>query len=560
LGISKAKINSTAKSIPPVTEPDVTLSELQSQILELSNINPKVIGIGTKLHGVIRHHGKHPGGVVVNDKPISDVIPLCISKGITLTQFDKESIEQSGLLKIDILGSPFLFALDKTLKLIEQRHGIQLSDPDTDDQATYGLICSGDVNGVFQLGQECGKQIVERMQPRNFNDLVQLISIDRPGVLSSGLVDRYFEAKSLGRIQYLHPDFESILGGTFGTIIYQEQIMRIAVEIAGFDWIEADKLRKAVSKQKVEVMEPFKDKFISGLMIKGIPQRAVEELWEQLLHFGKYCFNKSHAVGYAKLTYMTAYLKTHYPLEYLSTLISVRVGDKDERKRYIRDAIVRGIGIHTPDINISTDTCSIIDDTVYLPLAMIKGVGPIACEAIIIERLNGEYKSVEDFCERVDGRRVNKNVRRNLAKAGAFDGLYDRSSLLKRIFNADDTELIMMEKEVLGLYISSDIINESFYSDGTIHISEIADLSLEDEFMTMGIVENVYEHIDRNGNTMAFITLVDNTAQLEVVIFSDVYECPIGKGDLILLEAKLDDYNPLKAIATSFDLLSGVTS
>jgi DNA polymerase-3 subunit alpha len=295
-------------------------------------------------------------------------------------------------------------------------------------------------------------------------------------------------------------------------------------------------------------------------MIKGIPQRAVEELWEQFLIFGKYCFNKSHAVGYAKLTYLTAYLKTHYPLEYLASLISVRVGDKDERKRYIRDAIVRGIRIHVPDINISTDTCSIIDDTIYLPLAMIKGVGPIACEAIIRERSNGAYKSVADFCERVDGRRVNKNVKRNLAKAGVFDGLYDRSLLLRKLFDADDMELIMMEREVLGLYISSNIINESFYSDGTIHISEIADLSLEDEFMTMGIVENVYEHIDRNGDTMAFVTLVDNTAQLEVVIFSDVYECPIGKGDLILLEAKLDDYTPLKAIATSFDLLSGVTS
>jgi DNA polymerase III subunit alpha len=327
--------------------------------------------------------------------------------------------------------------------------------------------------------------------------------------------------------------------------------------------LEADKLRSAVSKQKVEVMEPFKDKFIAGLMTKGIPQRAVEELWEQFLKFGKYCFNKSHAVGYAQLTYMTAYLKTHYPLEYLSSLISVRVNDKQENKQHIRDirdAIVRGINIHVPDVNISTDVCSIVNDSIYLPLSMIKGVGPTACIAIIEERSKGAYKSITDFCERVDRRRVNKNVRRNLAKAGAFDGLYDRSSLLRKLFDADDTELIMMEREVLGLYISNSIINESFYSDGTIHISEIADLALEDEFMTMGIVENVYEHIDRNGNTMAFITLVDNTSQLEVVIFSDAYECAIGKGDLILLEGKLDEYNPLKAIATSFDLLSGVTS
>jgi DNA polymerase-3 subunit alpha len=554
LGVNKAVIDSAAKSIPQNIEPDDTLSKLQSQILELANINPKVIDIGTNLHGVIRHHGKHPGGLVVSDKPISDVIPLCISKGIKLTQFDKKSIEIAGLLKIDILGSPFLLALDKTLKLIEQRHGIKLSDPDTSDQATYDLICSGDVNGVFQLGQECGKQIVEKMLPRNFDDLVHLISIDRPGVLS-GFVERYFEAKSLGKIQYLHPDFESILSETFGTIIYQDQIMRIAVEVAGFNWTEADELRKAVANQKVEHMEPFKDKFISRLMIKGIPQQAVEELWVQFLKFGKYCFNKSHAVGYAKLTYMTAYLKTHYPMEYLASLISVRVDNKDERKQYIHDALVRGIKIHTPDINISTDDCSIVDDTVYLPLAMIKGVGPIACGAIVKERSKGAYKSITDFCERVDRRQVNKNVRRNLAKAGAFDGLYDRSSLLKKLFNAGDEQLMIMEKDMLGLYISGYLSDGFWYNDGSLHINEIANLSQEDEFTTIGIVEKVYEHVDRNSNTMAFITLEDNTGQLEVVIFSDAYNCVLTVGDVILLTAKLSQHDPLKAIAVNFSLL-----
>jgi DNA polymerase III subunit alpha len=559
LNIGKAKIDSTAKSIPQVTEPEDTLSKLQSQILELNSINPKVITIGTKLHGVIRHNGKHPGGVVVSDKPISDLIPLCIAKGITLTQFDKKSVEAAGLLKIDILGSPFLLALDKALKLIEQRHGIQLADPAINDQATYDLICSGDVSGIFQLGQECGKQIVEKMLPRSLDDLIQLISIDRPGVLSSGYVDRYFAAKSSGMSQYLHPDFEPILSETFGIIIYQEQIMRIAVEIAGFDWNEADRLRKAVTDQEAEQMEPFKDKFISGLTAKGIPQQAVEELWVQFLKFGKYCFNKSHAVGYAKLTYMTAYLKTHYPIEYLSSLISVRLDDKDERNRYIRDVIVRGIGIHVPDVNISTDVCSIVNDTVYLPLSMIKGVGPTACEAIIIERSKGAYKSVADFCERVNKRRVNKNVRRNLAKAGAFDGLYDRSSLLKRIFNAGDDQLMIMEKEMLGLYVSGYLSDSFWYNDGSLHINEINNLSLDDEFTTIGIVGKVYEHSDRNGNTMAFITLEDNTGQLEVVIFSSEYTCPLTVGDMIFMKAKLSHHDPSKATAVNFSLLHSRT-
>jgi DNA polymerase III subunit alpha len=561
LGLSKEKIDATAKSIHQNIEPDVTLSELQSQIPELNSIDPRVIEIGTKLHGVIRHHGKHPGGIVISDRPITDIIPLCVSKGVTLTQFDKDGVEATGMLKMDILGSKYLSVVDKTLELIWQRHRIQLRDTDMDDKETYDLICSGAVLGIFQLGQACAKEIVERMLPRSFNDLVQLIAIGRPGVISSGLVDKYFEAKSSGRTLYLHLDFEPILNETLGVIIYQEQIMRIAVDIAGFDWSDADELRKAVAKQKVGLMEPFKDKFIAGLMTKGIQQQIAEELWSnQILIFGKYCFAKSHSVGYAQLTYLTAYLKTHYPLEYLASLISVKDDVKDERKQYISEAKGKGINVLTPDINLSTNACVIADDAIYLPLTMIKNVGASAYNAIAEERANGEFKSVEDFCERIDGRRVNKNVKRNLAKAGAFDSLYDRSSLLKRIFDADDTELIMMEREVLGLYISGNIINESFYSDGTIHISEISDLALEDEFMTLGIVENVYEHVDRNGNTMAFITLVDNTAQLDVVIFSDAYECAIGKGDLILLEGKLDEYNPLKAIATSFDLLSGVTS
>jgi hypothetical protein len=230
------------------------------------------------------------------------LVPLCVSKGITLTQFDKDGVEAAGMLKMDILGSKYLSVIDKALELIEQRHGIQLHDTDMDDKEAYDMICSGDVSGIFQLGQECAKEIVQRMQPRSFNDLVQLISIGRPGVISSDLVDKYFEAKSLGNIRYPHPAFGPILKETLEVIIYQEQIMRIAVEIVGFDWSEADELRKAVAKQKVEVMEPFKDKFIAGLITNGVPQQTAEKLWEKIIHFGSYCFNKAHAVGYAKLT------------------------------------------------------------------------------------------------------------------------------------------------------------------------------------------------------------------------------------------------------------------
>jgi DNA polymerase-3 subunit alpha len=558
LGLNKGQIDAVAKSIPQNIEPDVTLSELKTQIPELNGIDPRVIEIGTKLHGVIRHRGKHPGGVVISDQPLTNLIPICVSRGVTLTQFDKDGVETAGMLKMDILGSKYLSVVDKTLELIEQRHGIQLHDTDMADKETYDLICSGDVSGVFQLGQECAKEIVQRMQPRTFNDLVQLISIGRPGVISSGLVDRYFEARSLGNIQYPHPTFEPILKETHGVIIYQEQIMRIAVEIAGFDWSEADELRKAVAKQKVEVMEPFKDKFVAGLVANGIPQQTAEECWRQFLHHGKYCYNSSHAVGYTRLTQTTAFLKANYPLEYLASLISIKDDAKDERRRYITEAISRGIEMHVPDINLSTDACVIEDDSIYLPLTMIKNVGTTAYTAIIEEREKEPFGSVENFCDRIDKRRVNKKVRGNLAKAGAFDNLYDRPSLLKRIFNASDTELIAMEKDVLGLCVSTGIIDESFYGDGAIHINAIAGLCLEDKFTTIGVVEDIHEHIDRNDNTMAFVTLSDNIAQLEVVIFGDQYNSHLVKGDLIVLDARLDGYDPLKAIAINFNILSTI--
>jgi DNA polymerase-3 subunit alpha len=559
LCVSKESIDSAAKSIPKNTEPNITLSELQNQIVELSNIDPKVIGVGTKLHRVIRHHGKHPGGVVISDKPISNVIPLCLSKRAILTQFDKDDIEAAGLLKMDILGSKYLSVVGKTLEFIEQRHGVHIIYPDSDDSKAYDVICSGDVSGIFQLGQECGKEIVNRMQPRNLDELVQLISIDRPGVISSGLVDKYFEAKSRGNVRCPHPAFEPILNETLGVIIYQEQIMRIAVEIAGFDWIEADKLRKAISKQKVDVMKPFEDKFITGLIIKDVPKQTAEELWEQILHFGSYCFNKAHAVGYAKLTYMTAYLKAHYPMEYIASLISVMTDSKEERRQYVSDAMVKGIKVHTPDINISSDVCVIKDDTIYLPLTMIDGVGPVAYENIMEERSKVEFKSIPDFFERIDKRRVSKSIRRNLVKAGAFDGLHDRLALLKRIFNANDSEVMIMEKEVLGVYVSGYLSNELWYNDGSLHINEIADLSSGDEFTTTGIVGKVYEHVDRNGNTMAFVTLEDNTGQVEVVIFASVYNCPLVVGDIIFLTAKLSEYEPLKVIAVGFSLLHSQT-
>jgi DNA polymerase-3 subunit alpha len=564
LGMNPKRIDEIAKAIPEYKTDldegeDKCLADLQSEVPELRNVDPLMIDLCTRLHNVIRHQGRHPAGIVVNDKPIS--VPLCRARGVELTQYDMNGVEYSKLLKIDVLGIKFLSVIDMALNLIEQRHGIRLDKLDMGDVKTYDLICAGDTSGVFQLGQKFIGSFVEVMQPRCFEDLVHLISIGRPGVVKCGLTDRYFQARASGKIQYLYPNLEHILKESYGILIFQEQVMQIAVEVAGLSWSESDDLRKAISKQRWDLMDGIKAKFIDGCASQSMPIELANALWEQIRVFGYFGFCKSHATVYAKVTYQTAYIKAHYPLEYLASLLSFKGNDNiDERKQYISEARKKGIKILSPDINISTDRCNIVGNSVCLPLTFIKGIGATAYNAISGERSKGAYKSITDFLERVDKRRVNKKVRGNLAKAGAFDNLYDRPSLLKRIFNASNEQLIAMEKDVLGLCISTGIIDESFYGNGTIHINAIAGLSLDDEFMTMGIVENVHEHIDRNGNTMAFITLADNTAQLEVVIFSDVYECPLAVGDVMFLTAKLSEYEPLKVIATSFDLLSGVTS
>jgi len=561
LELDKRSIDEIAKAIPSKIEEgnsgeEKSLKELQPEIFELSVADQRLIDIGTRLNGIIRHSGKHPGGVVVSDKPISNVIPLCISDGQEMTQFDKDSVEASGLLKIDILGNRYLSVVDLAMELIENNKGHRPEINDYNDPETYDLICSGNTSGVFQLGQQCIGELVKDIQPRSFEEIVHVISLGRPGVLDSGMVSNYITSRTLGKAQYLHPALEPLLKDTFGVIIYQEQIMLIAVNVAGLSWNESEKLRKAVAKQKQDVMDSVRDQFINGCIYHSdFSKDAASELWNQISYFGGYGFNKAHAVGYATLTYKTAYLKAHYPLEYYAALLSVKNDDEDERKRCIYEAKRRGVTILNPDINLSTDRCNIVNDSICLPLTFIGGIGASACETIIQERCIRGFISYDDFVKRIAKLKVNKALRENLIKAGAFDSLQERSSLLSIDEEISDIETAIKENEALGFYLS-ELLDDRWYDSGTFHISELIDLALREEFVTMGIIQTVHEHIDKNGNLMAFATLMDNTGQLEIVIFASAYDCPLTRGDFILVTAKLDDYEPLKAIAVSFSLLS----
>jgi DNA polymerase-3 subunit alpha len=561
LDTDKSLIDHVAKSIPQNLEETLkkserTLSALRSEIFELSDLGTEFINVGTKLHGIIRHAGRHPAGTVICDQPISNIIPLRTFNGIEMTQYDKDGVEASGLLKIDILGNRYLTIVDRAMDSIESIHGYRPDITDFDDPDTYDLICSGDTSGIFQLGQDCIGSLVKEIRPRNFNEIVHVLCLGRPGVLDSGMVVEYITSRAIGDNQYLHPTLEPILKDTFGIIIYQEQVMSIGVNIAGFSWKESEKLRKAISKQEKDRLNSLKDSFISGCVSNSLPETTARELWNQVQYFGGYGFNKAHAIGYAMLTYLTAYLKAHYPREYFSALLSIRGDDEDELKKYIYEAKRKGIKILNPDINLSSDRCNIVSNSIYLPLTFIKGIGTVACEEILRERSNGNFKSYNDFCKRIAKQKVNKRVREKLIVSGAFDGIEDRQKLLSENQDTSDTEIMTKEKEALRTCLSEHLLDDSWYDSGILHINEIANLSLKDKFVTIGFIEKVHEHYDKRGRLMAFIILADNTGQLDSVVFADDYACPLTEGDLILLTAKLDGYEPLKSIATKFDLLS----
>ncbi len=259
---------------------------------------------------------------------------------------------------------------------IAERHNEPLQSIPADDPGTYDLICSGDESGIFQLSQEYAWKFIRDMKPRNFDELVHVISLGRPGV---SVADKYFAAKAMDEAQYLHPALEPVLSETRGVIIYQEQIMEIAFRLAGFDWSESDMLRKAISKNKMELLVGLEKKFVEGCIDRGVPRKIAEELWRQIHHFGRYGYNKAHAVGYAALTYQTAYLKAHHPVEYLAGVISAKGDDEGERKQSILEARRSGIKVLPPDINASTDKCAIIDNAVCLPLTAVKRVGSTVC-------------------------------------------------------------------------------------------------------------------------------------------------------------------------------------
>ena len=431
LDVPLSTVDQIAKLVPGV--PGMTLAKAFEQEPELTkrcNEDPQVaevMALARKIEGLVRQPGKHAAGVVIADRPLVEYCPLYQQPGTTevSTQFDMDAVTEIGLLKVDFLGLQTLTMAHKAAEFVEERTGrhIELDELPLDDADTYGIFQRGETKGVFQFESGGMRDLLQRARPDRFEDLIALNAMYRPGPMEN--IDPFINRK-FGREQVpsIMPKVDRVLDETYGIMAYQEQVMRIAQIVAGFSLSEADKLRKAMGKKKVDLMAKYREKFVEGAREGHTREKLATDLFDTMAKFAGYGFNKSHAAAYAFLAFQTAYMKAHYPTEFMAALLTLDMGDSDKVAEYAEEARRMDITLLPPDVNESVVGFSIpADKTIRFGMAAVKGVGERAVESVIEARKDGKIESLLDFCERVDLHLVNKSVVESLIKAGAFDSL-----------------------------------------------------------------------------------------------------------------------------------------
>ncbi len=429
LDVPLADIDKIAKKVPqgPGASLETALTT-DKELVELrgaSEANRRLFDLGLKLEGMVRHSSIHAAGVVIADRPLIEYVPLSRNGDDITTQWQMGELEECGLLKMDFLGLKTLTILQEAARLIQETHGttVDLDALPLDDRPTYELMTAGDTLGVFQLESEGMRELLAKLRPDTFGDVIAVLALYRPGPLGSGMVDMFVRRKHGEEpVAYPHASLQPILEESYGVIVYQEQVMRIANVLAGFSLNDADNLRKAMGKKKPEVMAKFKEQFIDGAAANGHGRAFAKELFETIEYFAGYGFNKSHSAAYALLTYQTAWLKAHYPVEFYAANLTVESGNSDKVKEFVEAARRQGLEVRPPDANKSRRRFSVEEGTVRFGLGAIKGMGTRAADQIAAEReASGPYRSFDDLCERHDSTILNKTGLEAMARAGAFD-------------------------------------------------------------------------------------------------------------------------------------------
>ena len=575
--IPYARSNQLASLIP--SEPKTHIDDALQPGMELKKLydeDPEVkrlVDMSKAIEGIKNNTGTHAAGVIIAHKPLNEIVPVQPSKdGIIVTEYPMADLEKLGLLKMDVLGLRNLTMIHKTMKLIKQRQGIEF-DVDRiplDDKPTYDMLIAGDTDGVFQLESSGMKKLVKDLKPDVFEDLGALVALFRPGPLESGMVTDFVERKH-GRqeIKYAHPLLEPVLKDTYGTIVYQEQIMQVFQVLADYTLGQADMVRRMMGKKKLDEMAQQKGKFIEGAARHGMESKDAAALFEQIEKFASYCFNRSHSAAYAFVAYQTAYLKCHYPVEYLASLLTSVSGDQDKTQLYIEEALKKGIKVMAPDINKSFAEFTPDEGNIRFGLASIKQVGEAVVEAIIQEReANGEFKSIYDYCKRLDSKCCNKKTLEGLIKAGAFSNieksrkqLWDnidyitataskeakakesgQGSLFDLLGNAEEVEdakfklagsdeeydqrqLQIFEKEFLGFYVTShplSTIRDKLPFLMTHKISEIPELPNDKVVTICGLITATKQIPTKKDPSkfIRFVSIEDLSGKIEVICFN----------------------------------------
>ena len=581
LEVPYAESDRLAKLVPPPSQGrHIPLSVSIKEDADLRNEyenNPtakEVLDYAIQLEGTIRSHGVHACGVVIAPDTLVNYIPLEMAqKGVVATQFPMGEVEELGLLKMDFLGLSNLTIINNAMRIIRKAYKkeINLSELPLDDKKTYELFQRGDTTGVFQLESAGMKRYLRGLKPTTFEDIIAMVALYRPGPMQ--FIDSFIRRKhGEEEITYLHSGMKNSLKNTYGILVYQEQFMQISKEWCGFTGGQADTLRKAVGKKKIDLMKKVKPEFVEGAVkVGGATKEIAETFWTQLEEFANYCFNKSHAACYGLIAYWTAYLKAHYPDAFMAALMTSDHDDTDRLAIEITECKHMGISVLSPDINESFVEFAVVpnENKIRFGMSAVKGVGVGAVEEVLRAREDGPFTSVEDFARRVSTSKFNRKAWESLIKSGAFDDMGDRSDLLfnldsitsfasklqkeaasgqtnlfgmlggddaasvqstlhlqKAPVKHDDKERLMWERELLGLYISAHPLDryETYLSEQTQPLTQLVP-EYDSRMMTVGgIISTVRTIVTKSGSKMAFVGIEDKFGEGEIIVFPNLYE------------------------------------
>jgi len=590
LNLPLADVDALAKKIPQGFKlaEAVDKDPVLKTSYETDDTYKNLFDISFRLEGLNRHSSTHAAGVVVGDAPLVNYVPLYQANGDISTQYSMNALEALGMMKMDFLGLITLTVIKETLRNISES-GMEPPDIDAiplDDRKTYKLLSRGEGKGLFQLESEGMRELLGRMKPDNFNDIIAVLALYRPGPLGMGMVDSYVERKK-GREEtvHLHPMIASILNETYGVILYQEQVMKIANVLSQFTLNEADSLRKAMGKKKPEIMAEYQEKFVSQAVKNGVDERKARLIFEHVEKFAGYGFNKSHSTAYALISYQTAYLKANYPPQFMAALMTSESGNHDKLASYSQECERMKIKIFPPDINRSLGHFTVEEDSIRFGLAAVKNVGAKAIESIVSEREEGQYVSLFDFCERVDLRDCNRQQIESLIRCGAFDSLKAKRAQLAEVLEESmesgarlqqdrrmgqktffetfeetkqkgtaflpeieewpESKLLSDEKELLGLYLTSHPLakyRELIEGYSTTTTAELPQMNDETRVTIGGYINKSEVRTSKKGNKFLSLVIEDLHGSCSAVVLGkiDKFEKELKQDSVVFLQGMVN--------------------